>query len=57
MSEQSFSELSPAELTNILYSLLQSHFRLSQPGGPDPRIYIPQEYGGPVINNIISSSL
>jgi hypothetical protein len=31
-----------------------SHFavsdsRLSQPGGPDPRIYIPQEQGGPVI--------
>jgi hypothetical protein len=23
--------------------------RLSQSGGPGPRIYIPQEYGGPVI--------
>jgi hypothetical protein len=29
--------------------LLVSHMRLLQPGGPDPRIYIPQEQGGPVI--------
>jgi predicted PurR-regulated permease PerM len=28
---------------------LLSHLRLSQPGGPGPRIYIPQEQGGPVI--------
>jgi hypothetical protein len=28
---------------------LLSHLRLPQPGGPDPRIYIPQEQGGPVI--------
>jgi hypothetical protein len=26
-----------------------SYSRLPQPGGPDPRIYIPQEQGGPVI--------
>jgi hypothetical protein len=26
-----------------------SESRLPQPGGPDPRIYIPQEQGGPVI--------
>jgi hypothetical protein len=26
-----------------------SHSRLSQPGGPSPRIYIPQEQGGPLI--------
>jgi hypothetical protein len=29
--------------------ILLSHLRLPQPGGPDPRIYIPQEQGGPVI--------
>jgi hypothetical protein len=29
--------------------ILLSHLRLSQPGGPGPRIYIPQEQGGPVI--------
>jgi hypothetical protein len=28
---------------------LLSHLRLPQPGGPDFRIYIPQEQGGPVI--------
>jgi hypothetical protein len=30
------------------HSLL-SHLRLPQPGGPGPRIYIPQQQGGPVI--------
>jgi hypothetical protein len=30
--------------------ILLSHLRLSQPGGPGPRIYIPQEQGGPVIS-------
>jgi hypothetical protein len=29
--------------------ILLSHLRLSQPGEPGPRIYIPQEHGGPVI--------
>jgi hypothetical protein len=29
--------------------ILLSHLRLSQPGGPGSRIYIPQEQGGPVI--------
>jgi hypothetical protein len=29
--------------------ILLSHQRLSQPGGPGSRIYIPQEQGGPVI--------
>jgi hypothetical protein len=29
--------------------ILLSHLRLSQSGGPGPRIYIPQEQGGPVI--------
>jgi hypothetical protein len=29
--------------------ILPSHLRLPQPGGPGPRIYIPQEQGGPVI--------
>jgi hypothetical protein len=28
---------------------LMSHLRLPQPGGPGPRIYIPQEQGCPVI--------
>jgi hypothetical protein len=30
--------------------ILLSHLRLPQPGGPGPRIYIPQEQGGPVMN-------
>jgi hypothetical protein len=29
--------------------ILLPHMRLPQPGGPGPRIYIPQEQGGPVI--------
>jgi hypothetical protein len=29
--------------------ILLSHLRLPQPGGSDPRTYIPQEQGGPVI--------
>jgi hypothetical protein len=29
--------------------ILLSHLRLSQPGGPGSRIYIPREQGGPVI--------
>jgi hypothetical protein len=29
--------------------ILLSHLRLPQPGGPGPRIYIPQEQGSPVI--------
>jgi hypothetical protein len=29
--------------------ILLSHLRLPKPGGPYPRIYIPQEQGGPVI--------
>jgi hypothetical protein len=29
--------------------ILLSHLRLLQPGGPDSRIYIPQEQSGPVI--------
>jgi hypothetical protein len=29
--------------------ILMSHLRLSQPGGPGPCIYIPQEQGNPVI--------
>jgi hypothetical protein len=29
--------------------ILLSHLRIPQPGGPGPRIYIPQEQGGPVI--------
>jgi hypothetical protein len=29
--------------------ILLSYFRLPQLGGPGPRIYIPQEQGGPVI--------
>jgi hypothetical protein len=31
--------------------ILLSHLRLLQPGGPGPRIYIPQEQGGPVISS------
>jgi hypothetical protein len=27
-----------------------SHLRLSLPGGPDPRIYVPQEQDGPIIS-------
>jgi hypothetical protein len=30
--------------------VLLSHMRLPQPGGPGPRIHIPQEQGGPVIS-------
>jgi hypothetical protein len=29
--------------------ILLSHLRLPQPGGPGPRIYIPQEQCGPII--------
>jgi hypothetical protein len=29
--------------------ILLSHLKLPQPGGPGPRIYIPQEQAGPVI--------
>jgi hypothetical protein len=35
--------------------ILLSHLRLSQPGGPGPRIYIPQEQGGPVIPRALGS--
>jgi hypothetical protein len=28
-----------------------SDLRLPQPGGPGPRIYMPQEQGGPVMSN------
>jgi hypothetical protein len=33
----------------ITHYILQSHLRLSQPGGPGPRNCIPKEQGGPVI--------
>jgi hypothetical protein len=46
LPEQSFLSRSPAELTA---HILLSRLRLPQPGGPDSRIYIPQEQGGPVI--------
>jgi hypothetical protein len=46
LPEQSLLGRSPAELT---VHILLSHLRLLQPGGPGPRIYIPQEKGGPVI--------
>jgi hypothetical protein len=45
-SAQSFSGPSPAKLMVILYC---SDSRLPKPGGPSPRIYIPQEEDGPVI--------
>jgi hypothetical protein len=45
LPEKSLLGRSPAELTAIFYS----HLRLPQPGGPGPRIYIPQEEGGSVI--------
>jgi hypothetical protein len=32
-----------------------SDSRLPQPGGPGPRIYIPQEQGGPVIPQALDS--
>jgi hypothetical protein len=35
--------------------ILLSHLRLPQPVGPGPRIYIPQEQGGPVILRALSS--
>jgi hypothetical protein len=44
---QSRSGLSPTELKT--YILLSQFFILPQPGGPGPRIYIPQEQGGPDI--------
>jgi hypothetical protein len=44
---------SPAELVTsyclVWDHILLSHTRLFQPGGPGPRIYIPQEQGGPVM--------
>jgi hypothetical protein len=46
LSEQSLSGQSPADLTTIFYSLIWDS---PQPGGPFPRIYIPQEQGGAVI--------
>jgi hypothetical protein len=43
---QSFSGQSPVGLMTTFYSL---KFETPQPGGPDPRIYIPQEQGSPVM--------
>jgi hypothetical protein len=43
---QSFSGPSPAGLVTIFYSQIRG---FPQPGVPGPRIYIPQEQGGPVI--------
>jgi hypothetical protein len=43
---QSFSGPSPAGLMTTCYCL---RFETPQPGGSGPRIYIPQEQGGPVI--------
>jgi hypothetical protein len=40
---------SPAQSLSEDYILLFQFFRLSQPGGPDLRIYIIQRQGGPVI--------
>jgi hypothetical protein len=37
------------------YHILLSHLRLPQLGGPGPRIYIPQEQGGPVIPRALCS--
>jgi hypothetical protein len=45
LPEQSLLVRNPAELGHILLF----HLRLPQPGGPGPRIYIPQEQGDPVI--------
>jgi hypothetical protein len=44
--EQSFSGPKPAGLMTIFYCL---RFENPKPGGPGPRIYIPQEQGGAVI--------
>jgi hypothetical protein len=38
-----------SELCRTRIRTLLSHFRLPQPGGPGPRISVPQEQGGPVI--------
>jgi hypothetical protein len=38
-----------SECCGTHYHILLSDSRLPQPGGPGPRIYIPQEQGGPVI--------
>jgi hypothetical protein len=46
LPEQSLLGRSPAELNG---HILLSHLRLPHSGGPGPRIYIPQEQGGPVI--------
>jgi hypothetical protein len=43
---KSFSGPSPAGLMTIFYC---HRFEAPQPGVPGPRIYIPQEQGGPVI--------
>jgi hypothetical protein len=46
LTAQSFLGPSPAGLVTIFYCL---RFETPQPGGPGPRISIPQEQGGPVI--------
>jgi hypothetical protein len=46
LPEQSHLGRSPAELTAIFYFLIWDS---PKPWGPGPRIYIPQEQGGPVI--------
>jgi hypothetical protein len=46
LPEQSLLGRSPAELTAIFYFLI---WNSPIPGGPSPRIYIPQEQGGPVV--------
>jgi hypothetical protein len=45
-SAQSLSGPTPAGLVTIFYCL---KFETPQPSGPDPRIYITQKHGGPVI--------
>jgi hypothetical protein len=46
LSEQSLLGQSPAYLRAVFYCLIWDS---PQPGEPGPRIYIPQEQGGPVI--------
>jgi hypothetical protein len=47
-----------SESSGTQYHILLSQFlRLHQPGGPGPRIYIPQEQGGPDIPKALRSLL
>jgi hypothetical protein len=45
----SFTVAGPRQRSHSQVHFTASDSRLPQPGGPGPRIYIPEEKGGPVI--------